>query len=193
MKTKFITNKLGYCRFCNDGNNQCKYPYYGEPSIIYGTGDNKRFVPENNYEPDPAENGLKGTFANCNECGNGKMPELGLVIRKEWLWFILGNGKTWEMRSRATKVRGQIALIEAGSGLIVGKNQIIDSLKPIRTAEEFQENESRHCISLDRHYEDFKWRTPWVLGVSVKYDKPIRYKHPQGAVTWVKLTEEVLV
>jgi hypothetical protein len=45
----------------------------------------------------------------------------GLIIKKEWLDFILDGGKTWEMRSRPTKKRGDILLIQSGSGLVVGR------------------------------------------------------------------------
>jgi hypothetical protein len=32
-----------------------------------------------------------------------------------------------------------------------------------------------------------KWDVPWQLSNVKKYEKPIPYKHPQGAVIWVNL------
>lgn len=34
-----------------------------------------------------------------------------------------------------------------------------------------------------------KWRYPWVLANARRYDTPIPYNHPKGAVTWVKLAD----
>lgn len=43
-----------------------------------------------------------------------------LVIAEPWIGLILDGSKTWEMRSRATRKRGRIALIRKGSGQVVG-------------------------------------------------------------------------
>ena len=48
-----------------------------------------------------------------------ELPDRGLIIRKEWLHEFFHNGKVWEMRSTNTNMRGRIALIEGGSGLVV--------------------------------------------------------------------------
>lgn len=106
--------------------------------------------------------------------------EKALIIRKPWIDKILDDGKIWEMRATKTKVRGRIGLIEAGSGLIVGEVTLVDSLDPA-TADGFMKH----------HIEDEsllkKWPYPWVMSKPVRYEKPIPYKHPQGAVIWVKL------
>ena len=52
-----------------------------------------------------------------------------LIIKKNWLDKIFDEGKTWEMRSRNTKIRGKIGLIESGTGLIVGEAKIVDTLR----------------------------------------------------------------
>ncbi|ELN6870696.1 hypothetical protein AB0485_004011 [Vibrio parahaemolyticus] len=48
---------------------------------------------------------------------------------------ILAGLKVWEMRSTKTKIRGTIALIEQGTGLIVGLANLTDSLEPLSHAE----------------------------------------------------------
>lgn len=52
-----------------------------------------------------------------------------LIIKKNWLDKIFNDGKRWEMRSRNTKIRGKIGLIESGSGLIVGEAKIVNTLR----------------------------------------------------------------
>ncbi|MGL1404420.1 ASCH domain-containing protein [Vibrio parahaemolyticus] len=66
---------------------------------------------------------------------NGIEVTRALIIRKPWIHLILAGLKTWEMRSTKTKIRGTIALIEQGTGLIVGLANLTDSLEPLSHAE----------------------------------------------------------
>lgn len=60
----------------------------------------------------------------------------GLRIRGPWIDLILSGGKTWEIRGSATRVRGLIALIESGSGTVVGVAELTGRVGPL-TLEEF--------------------------------------------------------
>ena len=106
-----------------------------------------------------------------------------LIIDEPWISKILSVEKTWEMRTRPTKIRGLIGLIRKSSGLIIGQCELIDS--PIISMEDLVTFTNFHCI------EDItlltKWRFPWILKDAKLYDIPIPYKHPLGAVIWVKL------
>src|SRR5690554_3847384 len=62
---------------------------------------------------------------------NSGLITRGLIIAKPWIGKILRGEKTWEMRSAHTHVRGPIALIEKGSGLIVGEAYNIESIRPL--------------------------------------------------------------
>ena len=53
----------------------------------------------------------------------------GLIIKKEPLELIFRRTKTFEIRNHVTKKRGRIALIESGTGLIVGEAKIVNSFK----------------------------------------------------------------
>ncbi|WP_415913398.1 hypothetical protein [Neptuniibacter sp. QD37_11] len=110
--------------------------------------------------------------------------ERALVVRQPWVSKILYNHKDWEMRSRNTKVRGPIGLIEAGSGLIVGRTEIIDCLSFL-AAKSLQDNKDRHQVDNLALLE--KWHTAWVLNNTLSFDSPIPYNHPRGAVTWVNI------
>ncbi len=108
-----------------------------------------------------------------------------LIIKKHWLDLILSGEKTWEIRGSNTNVREKIGLIESGSGMVVGECELIDSIKLDNDL--FEKNKDKHCIDSSLH--DISYKTPhvWILKNAKRYDKPIPYKHPQGAVIWVKL------
>jgi hypothetical protein len=111
-----------------------------------------------------------------------------LVIRSPWIDLILEGKKTWEMRTKATKIRGRIALIKAKSGLVYGTAELAESLPPLDLAE-MREKQEFHAIPdaevVAAHMAG--WTTPWVLRGVQPFPKPIPYKHPKGAVTWVDL------
>lgn len=107
-----------------------------------------------------------------------------LIIKPEWLNKIFDERKIWEMRTTRTKIRGRIALIESGSGLVVGEANLIDSLEAIEANDTHYD---KHLVKDVALLE--KWKYPWVLAGAEKYETPIPYTHPKGAVVWVKLKE----
>ena len=115
----------------------------------------------------------------------------GLIIRQPWIGKILSGEKDWEMRSSATKLRGPIALIESGSGKIVGVAEITDVEGPMNPAQ-VAFNQARHRIPHEMIESGAvaKWNTAWVLENVQKLETPVPYKHPSGAVIWVNLDDE---
>ncbi|EGQ7681805.1 ASCH domain-containing protein [Vibrio alginolyticus] len=116
---------------------------------------------------------------------NGIEVTRALIIRKPWIHLILAGLKVWEMRSTKTKIRGTIALIEQGTGLIVGLANLTDSLEPLSHAE-LMANFDKHKVDYDAMPELAKWRCPWVLE-NVQRIEPIPYEHKVGAVIWVNI------
>ena len=53
----------------------------------------------------------------------------GLIIKAPWIDYILSGKKTWEIRGCNTKIRGEIALIQSGTGKIYGTVELVDSLE----------------------------------------------------------------
>ena len=112
--------------------------------------------------------------------------ERALIIKKIHLDKIFDKGKVWEMRSTKTSIRGRVGLIQSGSGLIVGEVNIIGCFEPpmlLAIADSYK-----------FHYVDdlellTKWKYAWVLSEARRYDNPVPYKHPRGAVIWVKLNK----
>jgi ASCH domain len=113
-----------------------------------------------------------------------------LIIREPWITLLLEGKKTWEMRSRLTKIRGFIGLIHAGSGLIVGVGRLVECLERL--------NDERMRQNIDFHRIPEKdliaacsagWTIPWVMEKIQAFKKPVPYTHPKGAVIWIKLTK----
>ncbi|MGD6960409.1 ASCH domain-containing protein [Rossellomorea aquimaris] len=111
----------------------------------------------------------------------------GLIVKSPWIELILEGKKTWEIRGSNTKIRGTIALIKSGSGMVYGEVKINDSkeltLKDYQVSNEFHRVQSEHSQALP-----YKKTYAWVLEKPKIYEEPIPYKHPMGAVIWVNLT-----
>ena len=117
----------------------------------------------------------------------------GLVIDEPWISKILAGAKTWEMRSRHTSVRGQIALIRKGSGTIVGVADIQDCDGPLSPLE-LAVYEAHHQVPMSEYESGraSKWTVAWKLANVQELGTPVSYKHPHGAVTWVDLLPQTV-
>jgi hypothetical protein len=111
----------------------------------------------------------------------------GLIIRSPFIDWILAGKKTWEIRGRRTHVRGKIALIRGGSGLIVGTCELVNVVGPL-TLQELRKN-NRKLAEPKSEITSLPYETTyaWVLKNARKLRRPRRYKHPSGAIIWVKL------
>ena len=117
------------------------------------------------------------------------IPERALIIRKPWSDHILNQEKTWELRGKKTNIRGDIALIEGGSGKIVGifnLENCSESLTREERVEAFQNGKILECEIDEDMYDNVY---AWKLKNIVRFETPVNYKHPSGAVIWVTLTE----
>ena len=114
-----------------------------------------------------------------------------LLIRKEWLDLIFRGRKTWEIRGNATKKRGQIALIESGSGTVVGTCELAEVYGPLGVRE-LRANANKLGVPPRAIQETpYKNTYAWVLRSVRRLLRPVPYKHPAGAVIWVKLPASV--
>lgn len=114
----------------------------------------------------------------------------GLVIKEPWIDFILNGRKVWEIRGANTKIRGKIALIKSGTGMIFGTVNLVDSKK--LGVLEYQNSEDKHCIkNTECNLLPYKNIYAWVLENPVIFKNPIQYKHPHGAVIWVNLDDKL--
>jgi hypothetical protein len=123
----------------------------------------------------------------------------GLLVKKPWIGHILDNKKSWEIRGQKTSIRGEIALIESGTGKIKGTCNLIDVKGPLS----LNELTDSSNVNLGHFTEDqrqlhlknglpYKKTYAWVLkNVKKLPGDGVSYKHPQGAVIWVKLNNDV--
>jgi len=110
-----------------------------------------------------------------------------LIIKKKWLDLILNDYKIWEIRSSDTKKRGRIALIESGSKQIKGACDLVQSFPFTKDLQDELTNYYKHWLTEHQLYHmQYKRPHVWVLNNIRILDEPIGYKHPQGAVIWVK-------
>jgi len=109
--------------------------------------------------------------------------ERALIVKKVWLDKIFDDGKVWEMRTSKTKITGRIGLIESGTGLIIGEAVLMGCSKAAVPKHEalIKYHKIENLELLD------KWKYAWFLTKAKRHEKPIPYKHPKGAVIWVKL------
>lgn len=112
----------------------------------------------------------------------------GLIVRSPWIDLIFDGRKPWEIRGTNTHKRETIALIQSGTGLIMGTVDLIDCIK--LTKHEFTENRDKHCIENNLFPITYKQIFAWVLERPIRFTVPKPYKHPGGAVIWVKLIDE---
>ena len=107
-----------------------------------------------------------------------------LIIRKPWIDYILDGKKTWEIRGCNTKKRGKIELIQSKFGFIIGCCELVDCIK--LNIEQYLNSKEKHCIeNIDKL--PYKSTYAWVLTNPYRYSVPKKYKHPNGAVIWVKV------
>jgi hypothetical protein len=120
------------------------------------------------------------------------LPDRAVIIREPFLTDILLGRKRWEIRSTATTVRGRIALIRSGSGLIVGEASIVDCKGPLDVGtlanSSALTNEERRWYRSARQLPYLR-TFAWVFADPLSYAAPVAYLHPQGAVRFVDLTK----
>lgn len=111
----------------------------------------------------------------------------GLIIKKHWLDKILSGEKIWELRSRPTRITGRIALIESGSGMIMGETYLLGCEDMSKMKLVPGDYFFHHRVRKEEMLEKYKFAWKLRRKCTVRYSKPISYDHPQGAVVWVKL------
>ncbi|BBI32461.1 ASCH domain-containing protein [Cohnella abietis] len=112
----------------------------------------------------------------------------GLIIKPNWADLILSGKKTWEIRGSNTKIRGTIALIKSGTGMIFGTAVLTKSFHVTQTALDQGFRNHRIPETVEITYEK---PHVWELTAVKRFEEPIPYTHPKGAVIWVNLPDEL--
>lgn len=116
----------------------------------------------------------------------------GLIIKEPWIDLILDGKKKWEIRGVTTKTRGKILLIKSGTGCIWGEATLIDCFRV--SIKQLQNHYPQHRIPIET-VTTIKYHNPcaWVLENPKRYDIPIPYKHPIGAIIWVNIDSNDII
>ncbi len=115
----------------------------------------------------------------------------GLMIKRPWVDLIMSGKKTWEIRGSKTNKRGFIGLIPSKSGHVEGVARLVNVVGPL-TLEQYQQHQPKHQIPQEHLTKlPYKKTYAWVLQDPKQLETPVPYVHPQGAVIWVRLSQEV--
>lgn len=113
----------------------------------------------------------------------------GLLIREHWLEKILRGQKAWELRGSRTATRGVIALIQSGTGTVVGTCEIDDVLGPLSLAE-LRRTTAKHRVPASSIGSDWSYETTyaWVMRRPRRLSRRVPYRRRRGQVIWAKLS-----
>jgi hypothetical protein len=116
-----------------------------------------------------------------------KKLKRALVVRQPHIDRILAGSKTWEIRGSSTAVREAIGLIQSGSGQIVGTCEVVDVVGPLSLAELKQNAKKAGFAPSEFTSLPYRKTYAWVLNGARRLRRPRSYRHPSGAVIWVRL------
>lgn len=116
-----------------------------------------------------------------------------LLVRRPWVDLLLDGSKTWEIRGAATSLRGRVALACSGTGLILGGASLVACHGPLSAAQ-LESAAHLHRVPVGAHPAGKRYKRvfAWEFAAAERLATPRRYKHPQGAVIWVRLPVPVL-
>ena len=115
----------------------------------------------------------------------------GLMVRDPYATQILNGEKVWEIRGRATQIRGPVVIVKSGTGRAFGTVNLVRVLGPL----ELEDLKSAPELPLSEREEVEQDGLPYpktyayVFSNPKWFEKPISYRHPSGAVTWVRLPD----
>lgn len=128
--------------------------------------------------------------ANNEEDGKDIGPR-GLMVRDPFASQILNGEKVWEIRGRPTQIRGPVVIVKSGTGHAYGTANLVRVLGPLDVedlieAKELPASEREEIKSDGLPYAK---TYAYVFSDPKWFERPVSYKHPSGAVTWVRLPE----
>lgn len=126
-------------------------------------------------------------FTNSRSAGDWSVPR-ALIVREPWASMIVFGTKRWEIRGTATTIRGPIAIAARGTGTIVGVCRIVDVRGPLSLDEYADSWKLRGGdAKADQPLLPYARTYAWVLADPRAVSPEVPYRHPSGAVIWVKL------
>ncbi len=112
------------------------------------------------------------------------------MVREPYAGRIVNGTKTWEIRGRATRIRGPIAIIAAGTGTIVGVAVLVGCLGPLDPRTYHEGWRERGADAPSPGPLPYPTLYAWVLADARRAIPGVPYAHPSGAVIWVSLSPD---
>jgi len=129
--------------------------------------------------------------SDSDEHANSEFGPRGLLVRDPYATQLLNGEKIWEIRGKATQIRGTVAIIKSGTGRAFGTVRLVRVLGPLALddlvlAHELPGDEREQFKRAGLPYAK---TYAYVLSDPRWFERPVHYHHPSGAVTWVRLPE----
>jgi hypothetical protein len=99
--------------------------------------------------------------------------------------------KIWEIRGRSTHIRGPILIIKSGTGQVFGTADLVRVLGPLELEDLVDASElpRQEREEFRRSGLPYPKTYAYVFSNPRRFNRPIPYRHPSGAVTWVRLPD----
>jgi hypothetical protein len=123
--------------------------------------------------------------------GDSEFGPRGLLVRDPYATQLLNGEKIWELRGKATQIRGTIAIIKSGTGRVYGTVRLVRVLGPLALDDLVLAHELPRDEREEFRHDGLPYAKTYayVLSDPRWFERPIPYHHPSGAVTWVRLPE----
>lgn len=107
-----------------------------------------------------------------------------LIVKPPYAGLIVDGLKCMEIRGSNTNFRGLALIAESGTNAIIGSCIVTNAAMMYKAA--YETYPDWHQVNVP--YEKLPYTVPywWHLEHPQRFPEPIPYKHPQGAVIWVK-------
>jgi hypothetical protein len=115
----------------------------------------------------------------------------GLIVRDPYASQILSGEKIWEIRGRPTQIRGPVVILKSGTGRAFGIANLVRVLGPL----EIEDLEHAPELPKSEREEIARGGLPYpktyvyVFTNPKWFERPVPYRHSNGAVTWVRLPD----
>lgn len=115
----------------------------------------------------------------------------GLMVRDPFATQLLDGEKVWEIRGRATQIRGPVVIVKSGTGCAFGTVNLVRVLGPLELDDliEAPELPASEREEFRRDGLPYSKTYAYVFSNPKWFERPIPYRHPSGAVTWVRLPD----
>ena len=104
---------------------------------------------------------------------------------------LLNGQKIWEIRGRPTQIRGPVVIVKQGTGKAYGIANLVRVLGPLDLDDLVSSPEvpPEERDELQRDGLPYQKTYAYVFTNPQWFEHPMPYRHPNGAVTWVRLPD----